>query len=308
MMDNPDSAERNGVFICHASEDKTSVIEPLTQAFRRAGIRYWIDSENIKWGDSVSKIIGEGIRRSQFAILVLSKSFLQKRWPDRELNATLSLETGSGKMKTLPLLVGTKAERDDILAEYPLLSDKRYMVWENDPSPIVREYTAVLNGGDSMTTTAPAIASPATPVPGIPVYRPRQAFTDYQKSQFIREAFRNIEEYFKTGLQQLKASNSRIDIDFVRVSEVKFSATFYVDGELTNSCVLWLGSTFRDKQISYREGRSIDYQNDGSMNDWLYVEADEREIFLRGGFGARIDDRLTPREAAEYLWKRFISK
>lgn len=302
------SDEQVEVFICHASEDKKSVVEPLTKALRDAGVTYWVDSENIQWGDSLSEAISDGIRRSRFGIIVLSQAFLKKRWPEKELYAILSLETTSGKKKALPLLVGTKIERQEILSAYPLLIDKRYLTWEGDASPIIESYSTLRGDAVPMPEPNPGKSASQPRISGIPLYKPRKDFTDLDKSNFLREAFRSIEGFFESGLQQMEASDPRIATEFIRVSELKFTAAFFVDGGLINRCVLWLGSTFRESQISYREGRSLDYQGDGSMNDWVHVESDEHAMYLRMGLGLHIDQRLTSREASEYLWKRFIAK
>ena len=42
------------VFICHASEDKTAVVNPLVNALSEAGVRVWHDADKIAWGDSVT--------------------------------------------------------------------------------------------------------------------------------------------------------------------------------------------------------------------------------------------------------------
>ena len=52
--------------------------------------------------------MNEGLRISQYVIVVFSPAFLGKNWPERELNAVLNMEASIGKVKVLPLLVGTK--------------------------------------------------------------------------------------------------------------------------------------------------------------------------------------------------------
>ncbi|MBF8275840.1 MAG: hypothetical protein HW390_913 [Candidatus Brocadiaceae bacterium] len=50
------------VFICHASEDKASVVEPLYQHLDSVGIRCWCDRGEILWGDSLVGKINEGLK------------------------------------------------------------------------------------------------------------------------------------------------------------------------------------------------------------------------------------------------------
>lgn len=117
------------VFICHASEDKPGVVRPLAQAFRSAGISVWVDEDNIGWGDSITKEINDGLSRSTFVVLVLSDSFMKKKWPSKEMNSVLSKEITSGVTRALPLIVGDSNHKELVLSAYPLLADKAYKEW-----------------------------------------------------------------------------------------------------------------------------------------------------------------------------------
>ncbi len=125
------------VFICHASEDKSQVVIPLIRAFKKAGISYWYDEAQIKWGDSITKKVNDGLNMSRYVIVVLSPAFLKKSWPQREFNAALNLEASSGEVKVLPLIVGTDEERKNILSKLTLINDKAHMPWSGNTEDIV---------------------------------------------------------------------------------------------------------------------------------------------------------------------------
>jgi hypothetical protein len=91
------------VFICHASEDKLGVVEPLVVAFERANISYWYDKAEIHWGDSITQKVNYGLSISRFVIVVLSKAFLNKNFPQHELYSVLNIEIYSQEVKVLPL-------------------------------------------------------------------------------------------------------------------------------------------------------------------------------------------------------------
>jgi hypothetical protein len=97
---------KRDVFLCHAGEDKRNVVIPLAEAMENQGVKCWVDEGEIKWGDSITQKVNEGLRISQYVIVVLSESFLGKHWPERELYAALNIEASTGKVKVLPLLVG----------------------------------------------------------------------------------------------------------------------------------------------------------------------------------------------------------
>mgnify|MGYP000850269712 CR=1 FL=1 len=46
---------KRDVFICHASEDKQDIVNPLVEAFSEAGISCWFDMNEISWGDSITQ-------------------------------------------------------------------------------------------------------------------------------------------------------------------------------------------------------------------------------------------------------------
>lgn len=125
------------LFLCHASEDKPSVVRPLHVALVAAGVSSWLDEAEIRWGDSVVDKINEGLRDSRFVIVVLSISFLNKSWARKELASSLSIESSTGVVRVLPLLVGAPDERQTVIRQLPLLADKFHLTWEGDPIPIV---------------------------------------------------------------------------------------------------------------------------------------------------------------------------
>lgn len=85
------------VFISHASEDKQSVVRPLAKKLRSLGMRVWVDESELKIGDSLSRKIDEGLAKSRAELVILSKAFFSKKWPEYELrglNARVMGATG----------------------------------------------------------------------------------------------------------------------------------------------------------------------------------------------------------------------
>ena len=126
------------VFLCHASEDKQQVVRPLYEALVAGGISCWLDEAEVHWGDSIVEKVNNGLRDSQFVIVVLSTAFLAKPWPRRELASAISDEASSGAVRVLPLLVGKHSDRQTILDQLPLLRDKLHLAWEGDPTRILQ--------------------------------------------------------------------------------------------------------------------------------------------------------------------------
>ena len=110
------------VFISYATEDGSTVAEPLALLLQRMGIRIWLDSWEIQVGDGIRKSIDEGLRKCRFGVLILSKSYLSRYWPTGELDALIALEAGK-KLFILPVLHGITVE--ELLASSPLLAARR---------------------------------------------------------------------------------------------------------------------------------------------------------------------------------------
>lgn len=138
------SPESWDVFICHASDDKADVVEPLYRHLQSAGIRCWHDRGEILWGDSVVGKINEGLRSSRFVIVVASPALLRKTWATREMNAALSQEIDSGTTRVLPLMVGSDQEVRRMKAQLAIQRDKRYLRWSGRPQEIEGELRALI--------------------------------------------------------------------------------------------------------------------------------------------------------------------
>ena len=129
------------VFISHASEDKEYIVEPLVRVLEQNGISCWYDKRNIGWGDSLIDSISDGLNKSEYVLVVLSQTFVAKGWTNAELNSMLSTEISSEDKKVLPLIV---AGEEYILNKFPLLRDKKYLVWNGHSKHIVDELKKVL--------------------------------------------------------------------------------------------------------------------------------------------------------------------
>lgn len=116
-----DNGETWDVFISHASEDKDSVAEPLALVLREHGLKVWLDKTELRIGDSLRRKIDYGLAHSAFGVVVLSKSFFAKGWPQYELDGIIGLSV-SGDQRMLP--IWHEISRDDVAKQSPSLVDK----------------------------------------------------------------------------------------------------------------------------------------------------------------------------------------
>lgn len=139
-----DNSLKRDVFICHASEDKKTVVEPLVDALEHANISAWYDRAEIRWGDSIVGKINQGLASSTYVIIVISASFMKKNWPKKEMQAAMSREIGAGRTCVLPLMVGSESEIQDWLQQMPLQADKLHLRWPGEPSQVVEALRGLL--------------------------------------------------------------------------------------------------------------------------------------------------------------------
>jgi hypothetical protein len=110
------------LFLCHASEDKDSIARPLYAALTAAGISVWFDEAVLELGDSLRRKIDEGLAKSRYGVVVLSPRFLNKHWPQRELDGLVARETASGEKAILP--IWHELDRSTLLRYSPALADR----------------------------------------------------------------------------------------------------------------------------------------------------------------------------------------
>jgi|SRR5579862_63379 len=85
------------IFISHASEDKNSFVRPLAEALKH-DFDIWYDEYELTIGDSLLKRISDGLASCDFGIVVLSRYFFGKKWPQAELDGLFALEIASRKI------------------------------------------------------------------------------------------------------------------------------------------------------------------------------------------------------------------
>lgn len=128
-------------FICHASEDKDSFVRPLARALHDKRLQVWYDEFSLIVGDSLRKSIDHGLSQSRFGIVILSKSFFAKEWPQRELDGLTAREINGVKV-ILPVWHGVS--RDDVLKYSPVLADRVSLQTDRGLDHVVYELLKVI--------------------------------------------------------------------------------------------------------------------------------------------------------------------
>lgn len=130
------------IFICHASEDKDSFVRPLAQALQTEHVEVWFDEFSLKLGDSIRRSIDKGLRQSRFGIVVLSPAFLEKNWPQYELDGLVEREMKGNDKIILPLWHGVT--HDHVMQFSPALAGRKAVSSERGIQKVVDEILEVI--------------------------------------------------------------------------------------------------------------------------------------------------------------------
>jgi formylglycine-generating enzyme required for sulfatase activity len=88
------------VFLSHASEDKETFARELYERLISENYRVWFDEKEIEWGDKLDSKITEGLKKSQYGMVVISPNYFakHKEWTLMEFDKILESD------KILPIL------------------------------------------------------------------------------------------------------------------------------------------------------------------------------------------------------------
>jgi hypothetical protein len=67
-------------------EDQDEIARPLADPLNARGLLVWYVDYSLKDGDELRKCIDYGLSRSRLGIVMVSEHFLEKKWPQEELN------------------------------------------------------------------------------------------------------------------------------------------------------------------------------------------------------------------------------
>ena len=151
------------VFLSHAGDDKTRVVEPVARALAALGVTPWLDKWEIQPGDSlVRKLFDEGIERASAVAVFLSEHSVDRPWVREELDAAAVQRIQAGT-RLIPVR----------LDDSPVPSSLRHLVFLDarglDPEAIARQIANVVLGYDPRPAVSapPAYAGLVPSVPGL---------------------------------------------------------------------------------------------------------------------------------------------
>lgn len=91
------------IFISHSYQDK-EFVHKLAKDLAAEGITPWVDDWEIKVGDSLVQKISEGIRQSDYILVILSKNSINSKWVQKEIKMAFQKSPAGAKRVIIPVL------------------------------------------------------------------------------------------------------------------------------------------------------------------------------------------------------------
>jgi TIR domain len=116
------------IFLSHSSKD-VEVVRDVVVRMKEAGLKVWVDHEQLYYGDSITEKIEDGLSRSRRVVVCLSRNLKSSNWCRKEYGALLHREcSGKAKRRVIPLRLDDCPD-DEIPV---LLYDKKWADYGDD--------------------------------------------------------------------------------------------------------------------------------------------------------------------------------
>jgi hypothetical protein len=130
------SEKKIRLFLSHASEDKDDFVRPLRDKLENEGFDVWYDEGSLIVGRSLLRQISDGLKSSNYGIVVLSQHFFTKRWPQEELDGLFALETEERKI-IIP--IWHNVTESDVKQYSPILAARYASISEKGVDQVVAD-------------------------------------------------------------------------------------------------------------------------------------------------------------------------
>lgn len=282
-----------------------------------------IQAWNFRPGSNFVLEMQKATTTAQRTIMVLSPEYLKSVFAAPEWAAAFAQDPEGMKRKLVPVVV-KDCQPQGLLAPIVHIS----IVGLEEATARTRLLAGV-DATRAKPSSPPAFpgaaaVSPEKPFPGpasgqqparagTPVYIPtvRRPPTDIDKRRFIKQSFATIRTMFESGLKALPQDQG-LEHDFSATSETDFRVETFLAGSSRCFCRIWLGGMHSENNICFSEGR---HMSGDTCNEIIALSDRREELSLSAlmamGFTQyekTLDmKRLTPDEAANYLWHRFVA-
>lgn len=283
---------------------------------RRDGlISQWYDREILAGGD-IDKEVAEALASSDFFLALVSPDFLASDYCyEREMTEALKRHD-AGTMRVVPIIVEPCDWQSTPLGKLKALprDGRPISEWANANTAyldIVRELRRIIEADRTPSAaSAPAPARAERP-PNAEArrYRVKRDFDEIDYSDFRNSAFEAIRAYFERSVAEINGIEG-IRARFRPLSTTGFTCTVVNQARQRGAAQLTVHA--RSDRMALGD-ITITHDEAGApnrANGMFSIEADEYELFLKGGISFTEDrkQKLTPQQVAEQLWTDLLER
>lgn len=306
---------------CHKDEDLRNELETHLTMLKRQGIISTWHDRRITAGSEIDNDISINLESSKVILLLISPYFLASDYCyEREMVRALEKHESKeaviipvilhpcdwhsspfGKLLATPTdgkAISMFANQHEAFAI--VTKDIRNAVegLRSSTSQNIPESTSVIKNNSSINTNLRSSN-----------LRVKRAFTQLEKDQFIDSSFDYITRYFEGSLAELENRNQQIQTQFRKITNNRFSASIYVNGDCISMCSIWFGGQSHfSNGIFYSSSETI---SDNSYNECMSVTDDGYTLNLNSmgmSFTQATKSQLSQEGAAEYFWSMLIQR
>lgn len=310
-------------FISYAHHDKAALerLHTHLRPLQRDGHIDWWHDNDILAGGELDREISEQLENCELFIALVSPDFLASNYCyEREMRRAVE-RCEEGTLRIVSIIIEPCYWKSTPLAKFKVLPDDGRAVseWPNPNNAylnVVEELRRIVEdepieapSNSTKQTAAPEDAphvQKATPTR----YRARRDFDEIDRADFRKEAFATFSEFFKESVAEvdrtdgLRGRFQPIEAGGFTCTVVNRNLQRNRDAHITVRMSAGRGAGFGDIYYSFSENAP-----ENSANGWFSIASDDYELFLeRIAMMGNQDDRMSPQQAAEALWKEFIAQ
>jgi hypothetical protein len=309
--------EKKDFFISYTGQDRSWAVWIAWQ-LEEAGYSTIIQAWDFRPGCNFPIEMHQALQKTERMIAVCSEAYLESIFSAPEWASVFSQDPQGQENKLVPVKVSPCSPEGLLKA----------IVWinliglsEKDAKKVLLDGVKEGRGKPEHPPTFPEDRN-ITDKPEFPttsngrdIYIPqiKKPRTDLDISNFMEDSFQTISKHFSVASQALEKIYPHLKVKFKKIDETKFTCEVFQDGNHTAKCKIWIDDSYRtNNQICFSESYySIE---DNSYNESLGISRNSHdfslEAHMRFGWDHQLQDydltNLSPQEAAEYLWKRFV--
>lgn len=287
----------------------------LANLCREGRVNTWFDHE-ILAGNVLDDEISQQLEAADLFLLLVSPDFIASNYcVEREMQRALERHD-AGEAQVVPIIIEP--------CEWAAMPELRRLKavpkdgvpvseWANTNNAYLNVVQEIRRIVDARETDAPDPANnePArvAPLQGVPRYRVQRDFDEIDRSEYRDASFATIKDYFRRAIGEIDAVDG-LRGRFVDRGTNSFGSTVVNRGRQQGTAHITVhcrnaGFAMGDIYFSFNENAA-----DNTANGGFNISSDEYEQFLVVTMSilGNDTDRLSPEQAAEYLWNQFIEQ